>query len=127
VTMLRQVRNTGPSPWQGGTFPGTTYEQKHLAKHLPGEGAQRNIRREGEAHVFNDTATFEIVQSAIATRGKQTGTVRGTLRYGVMFDSPIGYRIDSNGTRLPLHYGEAKVNPKTGAYHIMPRTGPSKE
>ncbi len=35
----------------------------------------------------------------------------------------IGYRININGTRIPLHYGEIKV---TGdKYHVIPRTRPS--
>jgi hypothetical protein len=41
------------------------------------------------------------------------------------FDEPIGFRIDAQGNKIPLYYGEMKLNPNTGLYHVIPRTGPS--
>jgi hypothetical protein len=70
----------------------------------------------------NDKATLSQVEKAIFERGQHTGNIRGVDRYGVMFDKPIGYRISSDGSKVPLHYGEMKV--KDGLYHIIPRTGP---
>jgi hypothetical protein len=83
------------------------------------------IEREGAAHVFTDKATLGQVDAAIFERGQYSGTVRGWERYGLRFDEPIGYRIDSAGNRIPLHYGELKFNPETGGYHLVPRTGVS--
>lgn len=64
------------------------------------------------------------VENAIFDRGVYTGTVRGSERFGLMFESPIGERIAADGSRIPLFYGEAAVSPN-GMYHIMPRTGPA--
>jgi hypothetical protein len=64
------------------------------------------------------------VEKTIFEQGKFTGNVRGADRYGVMFDKPIGYRVSSDGSSIPLHYGEMKVN--NGYYHVIPSTGSSK-
>ncbi len=45
---------------------------------------------------------------------------------GLRFNQPIGYRIDASGNKIPLHYGELKLDPATCRYHVIPRTGPSK-
>lgn len=62
------------------------------------------------------------VVQAILKRGDVTGVVRGHERWGLWFDEPIGYRIDSTGNRLSLFYGELKVS--GDRYHAIPRTGP---
>jgi RHS repeat-associated protein len=119
-----------PPPSAGGRpggkpFSGTAYELRHIAKHLEGTAAaERLIGREGAAHVFPDMATFEIVENAIFGRGEFTGVVRGTERFGLTFEAPIGYRVAADGSRIPLFYGEAKVSP-SGLYHVVPRTRPS--
>jgi hypothetical protein len=105
---------------------GLAYDLKHLNKHLPDTPESlKLIRKEGSAHVFNDKATLSQVEQAILERGESLGTVRGWERYGLRFDDPIGFRIDARGNRVPLHYGEMKLDPKTGTYHVIPRTGPS--
>jgi len=106
---------------------GVAFELKHIAKHLPDTPqSSRLIAREGAAHVFNDRVTFEAVENALYEGGQATGMVRGTERFGLMFENPIGFRVGADGSRLRLHYGELKLNPNNGLYHIMPRTGPSK-
>ncbi len=45
-------------------------------------------------------------------------------RFGLWFEEPIGVRIAPDGSRIPLHYGEAKVS-QDGLYHVIPRTGPA--
>ena len=56
---------------------------------------------------------------------RQPTLARATLaeRYGVMFNTPIGFRIDRNGSQVPLFYGKLKTN--NGLYHVFPRTGPA--
>jgi RHS repeat-associated protein len=105
-------------------FTGTSYEIRHIAKHMEGTvEANRLIAREGAAHVFPDKAALELVDNALFNnQGAFTGVVRGTERFGLMFESPIGYRISADGTRIPLFYGEAKVA-ADGGYHVIPRTG----
>jgi hypothetical protein len=101
-----------------------TLDLRHVAKHLPDTPQmQRLLQRSGSAHVFNDEATLNQVAQAIVEGGEFTGIVRGHERYGLYFSEPIGYRISSDGSRIPLYYGEIKV---TGnRYHVIPRTRPS--
>jgi len=72
--------------------------------------------------VFNDLSTMSRVESEIFSRGVYTGTRDGFARYGFRFNEPIGVRIASDGSRIPLNYGEMKI--KDGLYHLIPRTGP---
>jgi hypothetical protein len=114
----------------GKAFSGFAYELKHIPKHIEGTAAaQRLITREGAAHVFPDMATLARVENAIFEGGQFTGViVRGstvTKRFGLMFETPIGYRVAADGSRIPLYYGEAKIN-ADGLYHVMPRTGPAR-
>ena len=105
---------------------GLAYDPKHLNKHLSGTRESTDlIRKDGAAHLFHDLATLSRVEAAILDRGEPGGTVRGTERFGLRFDQPIGYRITADGSHLPLHQGELKLNPD-GKYHIIPRTGPSR-
>ncbi|MFN9399141.1 MAG: DUF6972 family protein [Dolichospermum sp.] len=101
-----------------------TLDTRHIAKHLPDTPQmQRLLQREGFAHVFNDEATMLRVAQAIIENGEFTGIIRNHQRYGLYFAGAIGYRIDINGSQIPLHYGEIKV---TGdKYHVIPRTQPS--
>jgi hypothetical protein len=106
---------------------GLSYDAKHLNKHLPDTPESlKLIKKEGAAHVFTDEATLRNVEQAILDRGEYVGTFRNAARYGLHFDKPIGYRIDAQGNKIPLYYGELKLNPKTGKYHVVPRTGPAK-
>jgi len=106
---------------------GLAYELKYLDRHLPNTpDSSRVIDREGAAHVFTDMETLSRVEGAILREGQYSGTVRGWERYGMRFEEPIGHRIDGAGNTIPLHYGEMKINPQTGAYHVIPRTGASK-
>lgn len=94
-----------------------------LAKHLEGTpAANRFIRKEGAAHVFENKEALAAAERAIIERGQFTGSVRGWDRYGLQFDSPIGFRIGADGSRTPLYCGEIKV--RDGMYHVIPRTGP---
>jgi hypothetical protein len=87
--------------------------------------AARLIRKDGSAHVFKDKATLSRVEQELLESGESLGTVRGWERYGKHFDEPIGFRIDASGNKIPLHYGELKLNPNAGLYHIIPRTRPA--
>jgi hypothetical protein len=99
---------------------------KYLDKHLPDTAKSNSVlRQEGSNHVFNDKQTLSRVEAEILERGQYTGTARGTERYGLQFDEPIGYRIDSSGNKTPLTYGELKIFPD-GRYHVIPRTGAAK-
>lgn len=104
---------------------GLAYDLKHLNKHLPGTvESERLLQKDGAAHVFTDKATLSFVEATIFERGESRGVVRGTARYGFLFDRPIGERVAVDGGRIPLHYGEMKLNPD-GRYHIIPRTRPA--
>ncbi|MBC6475744.1 MAG: hypothetical protein GDA48_25480 [Hormoscilla sp. GM102CHS1] len=102
-----------------------TLDTKHVAKHLPDTPQmQKLLRRKEAAHVFNDRDTMMRVAQAIIEQGKFTGVVRNHERYGLYFAKPIGYRISGDdGSRIPLHYGEIKIN--GDKYHVIPRTRPS--
>jgi hypothetical protein len=101
---------------------GLAFELKHLPKHLEGtSAANRLIRKEGAAHVFESREALGAVEQAIMQRGQFTGSVRGWDRYGLQFDTPIGFRVGADGSRTPLFYGEIKV--RDGMYHVIPRTG----
>jgi len=97
-------------------------------RHLPGTSqVQRLLRKEGRAHVFNDLETLKRVTKAIIDYGERTGVDDRDddyERYGLYFPDAIGYIIRSDGSRMPLHYGELKIVKATGEYHAVPRTGP---
>ncbi len=98
---------------------------KHLNKHLPGTAeSAKLIQKEGAAHVFTDKATLTQVEAAILERGQATVSVRGTERFGLRFEDPIGYRISRDGNRIPLNYGELTLK-HDGRYHLIPRTRPA--
>lgn len=100
---------------------------RYLDKHIAGTNKANSVLRgEGSNHVFTDRETLSYVEQEILKRGQKTGRVKGTERYGLYFDQPIGYRIDSTGNQIPLHYGELKIR-DDGQYHVIPRTSPSKE
>ncbi|MEG4507737.1 hypothetical protein QUA81_30620 [Microcoleus sp. F6_B4] len=100
-------------------------DTKHVAKHLPHTfEMQKLLKQEGSVHVFNDLATMEMVAQAIIANGEFIGVIRGHERYGLYFPDPIGYRLDSNNSRIPLKYGEIKI--KGDKYHVIPRTQPSR-
>jgi RHS repeat-associated protein len=99
----------------------------YLDKHIAGTNKANSVLRgEGNNHVFTDRETLSYVEQEILKRGQHTGRVKGTERYGLYFDQPIGYRIDSTGRKIPLRYGELKIR-DDGLYHVIPRTSPSKE
>lgn len=64
------------------------------------------------------------VARAILEKGEYTGTIRGYERYGLFFSQPIGFRLDPSGSRIPLFYGEVKID-ANDRYHPIPRTRPS--
>ncbi len=66
------------------------------------------------------------VAQAIIEDGEFTGIIRGYQRYGMFFDEAIGYRISPDGSRIPLYYGEIKIN-ADDQYHVIPRTRRSEE
>jgi hypothetical protein len=100
-------------------------DSRHLPKHLPDTPqAERLLKRGQSAHVFNDEETMLRVARAIMERGEYLGEIRNYERYGLLFSEPIGYRIDPNGSRIPLFYGEVKID-ANDKYHPIPRTRPS--
>ncbi len=102
-------------------------DRRHVAKHLPNTPqSDRLLRRGRAAHVFNDEDTLRRVAQAIIVGGTHTGFSRGYDRYGVMFAEAIGVRIDPNGSKIPLFYGEVKID-ADNKYHPIPRTRPSEE
>ncbi|WP_437904014.1 RHS repeat-associated core domain-containing protein [Sorangium sp. So ce327] len=122
---LRQLFTGSPAREGGKAFSGIAYELKHIPKHIEGTpAAARLVAKDGSAHVFHDMSTLARVENAIFSEGQFTGVVRGTERFGLTFENPIGTRIGADGSRIPLFYGEATVRPG-GLYHIMPRTGPA--
>jgi hypothetical protein len=82
------------------------------------------LRRGQAVHVFNDESTLARVTRTIIESGEYTGFARGYERYGLFFSSSIGYRIDPNGSQVPLFYGEIKID-ATNRYHVIPRTRPN--
>ena len=113
----------------GIPIDGLAFELKHLKKHLPNTPeSDREIRNNGSAHVFTDLPTLSRVMDDIINHGTYTGTdLDGRWeRYGLMFEDPIGVRIDEDGSTIPLHYGEIKLDPRTGLFHVIPRTRPRK-
>ncbi len=105
-----------------------TYESKFLNKHLPNTPESLKLiasKKERAAHVFVDEATLRRAEQAIIEDGQFSGSFRYAERYGLYFEEVIGYRIDAAGNKIPLHYAEFKLNPLTGLYHLVPRTGPA--
>ena len=86
--------------------------------------SQKNLKDEGEIHVFNDEFTLNYVTELIFQQGYFSGWIRGHQRFGLMFIEQIGYRLDQDGNILPLHYAEMKIN-RRKVYHVIPRTKPS--
>lgn len=104
-----------------------TLDSKQIAKHLPNTPQMQRLLNKGRAaHVFNDEATMNRVAKSIIEYGEFTGTIRRYERYGMFFSEPIGYRISPDGVRLPLNYGEVKID-EYDQYHVIPRTRPSTE
>ncbi len=102
-------------------------DRRHIAKHLPNTAQSSRLLQKGRsAHVFSDEATLFFVAQAIIEMGIHTGFARGYDRYGLMFTEMIGFRIDPNGSTLPLFYGEVKID-TDNRYHPIPRTRPSGE
>ena len=100
------------------------YEFRYLDRHVEGSATAEKMLAKGEAvHVFGSKAAASDVADAIIERGQFTGNRGGFDRYGLSFDTPIGYRIAPDGTRIPLSYGQLKVR-SDGLYHAIPRTGP---
>lgn len=100
---------------------------RHITKHLPGTPQMQRLLKKGiAAHVFNDQNTMNQVAQCIIEEGEFIGTIREYERYGMFFTEPIGYRISPDGSRVPLYYGEMKIN-ADNQYHVIPRTRPSKE
>jgi hypothetical protein len=93
--------------------------ERHVAKHLPGTPQRRKLfETEGKAHVFLDEETMLRVTQEIFDRGDFIGVIRNHERYGLLFDEPIGYRIDRQGDRIPLYYAE-KVSKKTSVVRAI--------
>ena len=104
-----------------------TLDARHIAKHLPETPQMQRLLKKGiAAHVFNDENTMNQVAQGIIEEGEFIGTIREYERYGMFFTEPIGYRITPDGSRIPLYYGEIKIN-ADNQYHVIPRTRPSKE
>lgn len=99
-----------------------------IDRHLPDTPqVKRLLRREGRAHVFNDSETLERVTQAIIAGGERTGVEDEEddyERYGLYFSEAIGYIIKADGSQIPLYYGEIKIVKTTGEYHAIPRTSP---
>ena len=104
-----------------------TLDSRHIAKHLPDTPQMRRLLNKGRAaHIFNDEATMNQVAQAIIEDGEFTGTIRGYARYGIFFAESIGYRVDPDGSRLLLYYGEIKVDAEN-RFHVTPRSRFSEE
>ena len=99
-----------------------TLDSRHIGKHLPDTPQMRRLLNKGRAaHIFNDEATMNQVAQAIIEDGQFTATIRGYDRYGRFFVESIGYRVDPDGSRILLYYGEIKVDVQN-RYHVTPRT-----
>jgi hypothetical protein len=102
-------------------------DSKHIAKHLPNTPQMQRLLKKGlSAHIFKDIETLKRVTQAIIEKGEYTGKIRKYQRYGLYFSDVIGYRIDPDGTKINLYYGELKINDNY-KYHVIPRTKPSRE
>ncbi|MEO9127358.1 MAG: hypothetical protein ABI262_22135, partial [Microcoleus sp.] len=99
-----------------------TLDSRHIAKHLPDTPQMRRLLNKGRAaHIFNNEATMNQVAQAIMEEGEFTDRIRGYERYGMFFLESICYRVDPDGSRLLLYYGEIKVDAEN-RYHVTPRT-----
>lgn len=98
---------------------------KHIPKHLPDTPQMKRLLKKGlSTHIFKDINTLERVAQVIIQRGEYTGKIRKYQRYGLYFTELIGYRISPDLTKIPLYYGEIKIN-EFNKYHVTPRTKPS--
>ncbi|QIZ70663.1 DUF6972 family protein [Oxynema aestuarii] len=99
-----------------------------INKHLPAtEKSQKELETEGIVYLFNNRRTMEQVAEEIKKRGERTGAEDledKYERYGLFFAEPIGYILKLDGSQIPLHYGEIKIQKITGKYHVIPRTKP---
>jgi len=104
-----------------------TLDSRHIAKQLPDTPQmKRLLNKRRAAHIFNNEATMNQVAQAIIEEGEFTDTIRGYERYGMFFLESIGYRVDPDGSRLLLYYGEIKSDAENG-YHVTPRSRFSEE
>ncbi|MBD2250238.1 DUF6972 family protein [Nostoc parmelioides] len=100
---------------------------RQVAKHIADTPQMQRLLKRGLAsHVFDDETTMNRVAQAIIENGEFTGIIRSYERYGMFFNERIGYRISPDGSRIPLYYGEIKIN-ADNQYHVIPRTRPSEE
>jgi uncharacterized protein DUF6972 len=104
----------------GLSTEGKAFELSQLSKHLAGTPEAAKEIAAGDAHVFNNLSTMSRVESEIFARGIYTGSRGGEARYGLLFDQPIGLRIDSAGKTTTLNYGQLKLS-DNGLYHVIPR------
>lgn len=105
-----------------------TLDVRHIAKHLSETPPMQRLLKKGiAAHVFNDENTMnQVAQSIIEAGDFIIGIIREYERYGMFFNQLIGYRISPDSSRIPLYYGEVKIN-ADNQYHVIPRTRPSEE
>ncbi len=123
-TLMRNRALAGPG--LRAARGGLTLDQRHVQKHVAGTPEALKSARKGDAHVFYSKEVMDRVVSDVMDHGKYTGRVRGFDRWGVMYDKPIGYRVDKYGKKKDLNYGEVKVDSQ-GRYHAEPRTAPAPE
>ncbi|MDQ2809679.1 MAG: hypothetical protein M3Z04_22620 [Chloroflexota bacterium] len=99
-------------------------DERQVDKHLLDTPASnRLLAKEGAIHVFIDRETMNRVIQEIIDHGQYLGSIRGHERWGVQFNEAVGYRMTSAGTKIPLTFGELKV--QKGVYHAVPRTRPA--
>src|SRR5262245_25877219 len=116
--MAKRKRQLKPVASERDKLKAKTLDLKHIAKHLLGTSqSHRLVAKEGSAHVFLSEEVMHRVIIAIMEQGQQTGVVRGHERWGLPFEEPIGYRIDAEGNRIPLHYAELKASGER--YHVI--------
>ncbi|NER83200.1 MAG: hypothetical protein F6K42_27345 [Leptolyngbya sp. SIO1D8] len=100
-------------------------DRRHLAKHLPNTPQRELLLQRLGAGEDTPLQVAKLSSWQVLT-GTHTVFFRGYDRYGSMFTEAIGVRIDPNGSKIPLFYGEVKID-ADNKYHPIPRTRPSEE
>ena len=90
---------------------------------------QKDLAKGREAHVFNNDVDLAALEQKVLTEGTYQGEVRGWQRYTYESPTPIGKRIQTGRSDVPLNTVEIKGRLNSQGnweYHLVPRTRAAK-
>lgn len=70
--------------------------------------------------------TIDLDDVVLVFLDRHSGENRSEYINKLFSEEAIGYRISPDDSRIPLYYGEIKIN-ADNQYHVIPRRRPSEE